>query len=174
MKRSYFIFYGSGVAYCISMLIALQIGSFSFGSITVQKPVTILRYHDLAKDVNHTERSEKDMNFSSDIESYTPAVNTISLKINTAKGNKRSIIKFKNRDCHETSDLYIYPDLVGHFPNKIHSFITSDKLNTSYKHLELCDEVGIGIYQKSNKHPVLDSKSLGGFSCIIEFPDKLS
>ncbi|MCT2562442.1 hypothetical protein [Chryseobacterium herbae] len=177
MKRSYFIFYGSAVAYCISMLAALQIGSLSTTSSTVHKSTASSCYsHKTDCFESPTECSEKDKVVSSAIEPYIPAVSTISPEMSADREQQKNKMSSRNVYHVKTgSTESIRPALVHHDSlKKILSFMTSDKLCTSH-HSDLASaDMKAVQYGTSVSYSVEDSKSLGGFDSIIEFPDKLS
>lgn len=177
MKRSYFIFYGSAVAYCISMLAALQIGSLSTTSSTVQQSTVSLCYsHKTDCFENPAESSEKDNGVSSAIESSITAVGNISPEMGADREQQNSKVNFKNAYHMKTGSAEcIRPALVHHDSfKKILSFMTSDKLCISQSLDLLPADLDIEPYGKTVRYPAGDSKSLGGFDSIIEFPDKLS
>ena len=70
LKRSYFIFYGCAVAYCINMLFAWQIGNLSATSLAVQNSTVSLC--SFCQTGEFTEYSEKDK---------APAVSNASVEI---------------------------------------------------------------------------------------------
>ncbi|WP_223606548.1 hypothetical protein [Chryseobacterium sp. OSA05B] len=177
MKRSYFIFYGSAVAYCISMLAAMQIGSLSTISSTVQQSTVSLCYsHKPDSFENHTDSSGKDKVVSPAIEPCIPAVSNISPEMSTDREQQKNKMSFRNAYHGKTgSTESIRPALVSNDSlKKILSFMTSDKLCTSHHSDLASDDMKVGQYGTSVSYSVEDSKSLGGFDSIIEFPDKLS
>lgn len=178
LKRSYFIFYGSAVAYCISMLAALQIGSLSTISSTVQKSTVSLCYsYKTDCFENPADSSGKDKVVSSATEPSLTAVSYISPEMDTDREQQKNKMSFRNAyHMKTTSAESIRPALVHHDSLKeILSFITPHKLFGSHQYLGLMSiDMKIGQHGKSTRYSVEDSKSLGGFDSIIEFPDKLS
>lgn len=181
MKRSYFIFYGSAVAYCISMLAALQIGSLSItSSAAKESPVSdcyldINSYEYIAGD--YAEYSVENSIVSFNFKSYNISfADKIFAEMRTSRERNDCGAKFKNTHHFETGDFNdIHSPVEYASPDKMLSFITLDKLYTRYEPFDPIDaDVTIEDYKKSNRYPMEDSKSLGGFNFIIEFPDKIS
>ncbi|MCT2407430.1 hypothetical protein NZD88_07765 [Chryseobacterium antibioticum] len=182
MKRSYFIFYGSAVAYCISMLAALQIGSFSITSSAAKgSPVSnccpdmISSYEYMTGD--YAEYSVENSTVSFDFESYNISFgDKIFAKIRTSRERNPSESGFKNIPHFATGNFNHIHSPVGYAsPDKICSFITLHKLYTRHQSFDPIDaDVTIEDYKRSSRYPMEDSKSLGGFNLIIEFPDKIS
>ncbi|MGG5210813.1 hypothetical protein ACQWU4_17985 [Chryseobacterium sp. MIQD13] len=120
MKRSYFVFYGYAIAYCISMLFAWQIGNLSTTSLAVQNSTASPCC--LYKSGNATGNSERDK---------IPAVSNTSLKINKLYANTRSRYQSLLEDVEilqqYSSSIYIvedHKDLRGfhsiiEFPDKV-------------------------------------------------------
>ncbi|SFN57651.1 hypothetical protein SAMN05421594_3335 [Chryseobacterium oleae] len=177
MKRSYFIFYGSAVAYCISMLAALQIGSLSTISSTVQQSTASSCYsHKTDCFETPAESLGKDKSVSSAIEPCIPAVSNISPEMDADREQQKNKMSFKNAYHMKIgSGESIRPALIHHDSlKKILSFMTSDKLCTSQSLDFLSADMETELYGETVRYPAGDSKSLGGFDSIIEFPDKLS
>lgn len=178
MKRSYFIFYGSAVAYCISMLAAMQIGSLSTISSTVETSAVSLCYsYKTDCFENPAESSGKDHVVSAAIEpSVFSAVSNVSPEMNPDREQQNTKMSFVNAYHMKTrSTESICPALVHHGSlKKALSLMTSDKLCISQSVDLPPAELETELYGKTARYPAGDSKSLGGFDSIIEFPDKLS
>lgn len=182
LKRSYFIFYGSAVAYCISMLAALQIGSLSITSSAAKGspvanccPDMINSYDYMTGD--YAEYSVGNSIVSFDFESYNISfLDKIFVQIRTSREWNIDGSGFKNTPHFETGNVNnIHSPVEYVSPNKMLSFITLDKLYTRHRFFDPIDaDVAIEEDKKSNRYPIEDSKSIGGFNFIIEFPDKIS
>lgn len=178
MKKNYFIFYGSAVAYCISMLAAMQIGSLSTTSLAVQKSAVSLCYSDKTDcSENYVEYAGKDKVVNSTIEPRIPAVSNVFPKIYTDREQQKNKMSFKNIYHMETGSIEaVRPtwDQDGSL-KKMLSLMTSDRLYKSYHYSDLLStDMEIHQYINSTRYSVKDSKSRTGFDFIIEFPDKLS
>ncbi|KFF22836.1 hypothetical protein IW22_00905 [Chryseobacterium sp. JM1] len=159
------------------MLAALQIGSLSTISSTVQQSTVSSCYsHKTDCFETSAESLGKDKSVSSTIEPCISAVSNVSPEMDTDREQQKNKMSFKNAYHMKTaSGESIRPILVHHDSlKKILSFMTSDKLCTSQSLDLLYADMETELYGKTVRYPAGDSKSLGGFDSIIEFPDKLS
>lgn len=166
MKQSYFIFYGSAVAYCISMLVALQVGNLSIISSVVQKS-TVQKYRtDIINSFEYiTANSSENPQYD------RPGTNHFLAETSTSREWNKEVFRLKNNYYSGTDySTFNYFALIHSSHSRILSFITSDQHHINPPSIE----TRTGKYQKSNVHLSVDSKSTKGFSDIIKFPDKLS
>lgn len=164
------------------MLAALQIGSLSITSSAAKGspvsnccPVMINSYDYMTGD--YAEYSVGNSIVSFDFESYNISfLNKIFAQIRTSREWNMNGSGFKNTPHFKTgsfNDIHSPVEYVS--PNKMLSFITLDKLRTKHKFFDPIDaDVAIEEEKKSTRYPIEDSKSIGGFNFIIEFPDKIS
>ncbi|WP_123911992.1 hypothetical protein [Chryseobacterium shigense] len=168
MKRSYFIFYGSAVAYCISMLAVLQVGNLNITSSTVRNYTVQKCYSGISDSRYMASSSEEHSGYGQ------PVINYFLSEPSTSREWHKNVLTFENEHLYEAANFTSSHFAALHYSHeRIVSFIESDQLYPTYL-TPLLTGVLIAEYQKTNKNPAIDSKSTRGFNNIIEFPDKLS
>jgi len=148
LKKSYDLFRSSAMAYCISMLLAMSLGSIS-KSLAAQK-------YTVAYCSFNTDRI---FSFGYDNNSYFGKKDT----------------KNKTADLHGQNFKNNYPDAGSYFFYENSSLITLYKPNTNFQYIGSQNDQMVRIQNQKSKLPSIEnSKDLKGFNCIIKVPDKLS
>lgn len=165
MKQSYLILYGSAVAYCISMLAALQVVNLSITSSVVQKS-TVQKYRpDIISSFQYMTA-----NASKKLQSDRPCSNYFLPEISTSREWYKEVSLRNKHHSGANDSRSSYFALIHSSHSRILSFITSDQLHINLPSMQTTTME----YQKSNVRHSIDSKSTKGFNDIIKCPDKLS
>ncbi|WP_139785303.1 hypothetical protein [Chryseobacterium phocaeense] len=177
MKRSYFIFYGSAMACCISMLAALQIGNLSTTSPVVNKTAVSACYSD---ETNCFDNSIAFHNYtkqtgdaSCTTERLLPSFNKFSLKL-YAGTQSRNKTYFKRYNQEINHVIFFNDAQVGNGPYHPPALMSS-KLYSSVRYVK---PLHLGIetdyHRKAGRYAAGDAEIREGFNFIIDFPDKTS
>ncbi|WP_131327955.1 hypothetical protein [Chryseobacterium vrystaatense] len=176
MKKSTIIFSGFTLAYCMSILLTMQIKNFDRTSVAVQKPAVPSSYTDRAEySSDSTENHKKEMDANSYMKFSSPVITHLK---NTRPSRERNMKICNSKNLDHNVLLYSSSIRSVMFYSSTHktlSFIKSCKQRISFYYLNPLYMVIEAIPQsQSEKYSIEDSKSLGGFDTIVEFPDKLS
>lgn len=177
MKRSYFIFYGSAMACCISMLAALQIGNLSTTSSVVKKTAVsacysgeISCFDNSVEYHNYTKQTEYS---SCATEKFVPFFDRFFLEI-YAGTQSRDKTYFKRYNQEINHVIFLNNAQVGNGHNHPLALISS-KLYSSVKYVKsLHQGIEKDYYRKAGKYAEDDAEIHEGFNFIIDFPDKIS
>lgn len=178
MKRSYFIFYGSAVAYCISMLAALQIGNLSMTYSAVKKITVSVccsdETHCFQDSIDYYGYSNESTIVNNTTESSVPASSTISQETYTHRVQSAKTAYFSVYIQEANHVKCISNAQVGNGSGSFYAlmssklYISQEYMNTLHKDLE------IGTHHRTDMHSLDNAEILEGFNSIIDFPDKLS
>ncbi|MBL1219404.1 hypothetical protein JET18_01065 [Chryseobacterium sp. L7] len=178
MKRSYFIFYGSAVAYCISMLAALQIGNISMTYSAVKKTTVSAccsdETHCFQNRTDYYGYSNESTIVNNTTESSVPAASTLSQEtyIYREQNAEKAFFSVYTQEAKQVK--YINNAQVGNGSDYLYA-LTSSKLYLSQEYMKsLYKDLEIEIHHKTGMHSLDNTQILEGFNFIIDFPDKLS
>lgn len=142
MKKSYDFFCSSTMAYCISMLFAVSLGSIS-------KPLTVQKY------------TVACCSFSTD--------GTEGFGYDHISCSGKKNVTNKSADLDGQNFKNDYPNAGSQFFHRNFSFSTSYKLSTTFRYTESLNDVMVIQHQKSRLPSVENSKDLSGLIISLKF-----